>query len=277
MSGHQDPSEVWEGVAPAWDANVDYVNTITARATDELVSSLAIAPGDRVVELAGGPGTLGERWSGLVGADGAVLVSDGAPAMVEAAARRLAPFANVRTAVLDLTRIDLPDDAADVAVCRFGLMFVTDPATTLTDVHRILAPGGRLGVMTWAGPEHNPWVANVGRAAMAHGVITGGPPVGPGELFSLTDPERLAALARDAGFDPVTVTEAPVAFPAPDVETHVEMVQKLAGPLAAAFASATSEQLAAVRSSVAESATPFSTDDGYEFPGRALLLTASKT
>ena len=276
MSGHDDPGTIWNDVAAAWDESVDYVNGIAAPATDALVDSLEVTAGDRLLELAGGPGTLGERWANLVGPGGKVLVSDGSPAMVDAAARRLSPFPNVRTAHLDLTNLDRPDSSADIVVCRFGLMFVEEPARVLTEVHRVLAPGGRLGTMTWAGIELNPWVATVGMAAMANGILTGGPPVGPGELFSLSDPDRLAALAGDGGFGDVSVTEADLVFGAPDVDTHVRMVERLAAPLAVAFASATPDQVAAVHSFVSENSAPFSTGDGYEFPGKALLLTARK-
>lgn len=276
MSGQDGPEATWDRVAGAWDSYVDYVNSHTADATAVLIDAVGVRPGDRLVELAGGPGTLGQRWFELVGPEGDVIVSDVAPSMVEAAARRLAAFPNVRTARLDLSAIDLADGSADVAVCRFGLMFVAEPERALAELHRILSPGGRLGTMTWAGPEHNAWVTTVGMAAMATGITTGGPPIGPGELFSLSDPDRLAALATEAGFDGVDVTDAEVTFTAPTVDAHVDMVEQLAAPLSAAFARATPDQVAAVRQMVADGAAPFATGDGYEFPGRALVLTATR-
>ncbi len=276
MSGQDGPEATWDRVAGAWDSYVDYVNSHAADATAVLIDAVGVRPGDRLVELAGGPGTLGQRWSELVGPEGDVIVSDLAPSMVDAAARRLAPFPNVRTARLDMSAIDLADGSADVAVCRFGLMFVPEPERALAELHRILSPGGRLGTMTWAGPEHNAWVTTVGMAAMATGITTGGPPIGPGELFSLSDPDRLVTLATEAGFDGVGVTDAEVTFTAPTVDAHVDMVEQLAAPLSAAFAGATPDQIAAVRQMVADGAAPFAAGDGYEFPGRALVLTATR-
>ncbi|MCC7078404.1 MAG: hypothetical protein IT198_14880 [Acidimicrobiia bacterium] len=46
--------------------------------------------------------------------------------------------------------------------------------------------------MTWAGPEHNPWMTCVGMAAAMNGLVAGPAPVGPGGIFSLTDPDRHA-------------------------------------------------------------------------------------
>jgi SAM-dependent methyltransferase len=209
-----------------------------------------------------------------VGPTGTVVLSDIAPRMVDVARARNAGLANVQVALLDLAAIDRPDDGFDVAACRMGLMFLPDPVVGLTEIRRVLRPGGRLGVLTWAGIEHNPWMTCVGLAAMAHGVVTGGPPVGPGEVFSLGDPAALADAGRQAGFLDVDVDELGMTFRSPSVEEHVERVSGLAAPLAAAFAAATADQLAGVRRTAAELASPYATDGGVAIPGRALLLTA---
>lgn len=277
MAEGDDPAAVWGSVAGAWDSSVEFVNTMSAPATDAMLARLDVRPGDRLLELAGGPGTMGATWSEMVGPDGTVVVSDIAPEMVEAAERRLAALSNVSTAVIDLVDIDRPDESADVAVCRHGLMFVPEPPRALAEVRRVLADGGRLGVIVWAGIEHNAWVTSVGMAAGIHGLTSGGPPVGPGELFSLGDPDRLGQLAVDAGLGEVQVTESPFDFRADDIDLHVDMVARLAGPLASAFRAATPEQLIAVRQTVAEMAADYATEDGrYVFPGRALVLTAAR-
>jgi len=83
-------------------------------------------------------------------------------------------------------------------------------------------------------------------AAMMHGLVAGGPPVGPGGIFSLRDPSELAALAKRQGFVEVNVEEIPITSHADSIEAHVARVSSLAGPLAAVFASASLEQLADV-------------------------------
>jgi ubiquinone/menaquinone biosynthesis C-methylase UbiE len=264
----------WSAVAAAWDANVDDVDEHSVAATAALLDRVAVRPGDRVLELASGPGSLGGTWSALVGPSGSVLMSDIAPGMVEVARRRNAGLDNVDLAVLDASAIARPDDSFEVVVCRMGLMFATDPAVALAEIDRVLAPGGRIGVLTWAAIEHNPWMTCVGMAAMMNGLVSGGPPVGPGTIFSLADPTQLEALAKDAGFTDVQVEEFPVMFRASDVDAHVDRVSSLAGPLAAAFEAATPDQRAAVRRTAADLAAPYVTDDGLEIPGRAILLSA---
>lgn len=276
MVDHMDTAAAWTLVADAWDESVDYVDEHSAAATAELVQRVAICPGDRVLELAAGPGSLAATWARLVGPAGAVVVSDLAPGMVGVAARRNASLGNVEIALLDASAIDRADGSFDVVVCRMGLMFTPEPATALAEMHRVLAPEGRLGALTWGGIEHNPWMTCVGMAAMANGVVAGGPPVGPGGVFSLGDPGHVTALAEGAGFSGVAVEEIAVTFRSSDVRTHVERVGALAGPLGVALRGAPPDQREAVLRTAAELAAPHLTDDGLVMPGRALLLSGRR-
>jgi SAM-dependent methyltransferase len=263
----------WSRVAGAWDANADEVDADSKPATDRLVERVAPRPGDRLLELGAGPGSLGPVWSELVGPTGTVVISDVAPGMVDVARRRNRGVAGVEVALLDASAIDRPDDSFDVVVCRMGLMFVDRPGVAFGEILRVLAVDGRVGAMTWAAPEHNPWLTCVGMAAAMSGVVDG-PPVGPGTIFSLSDPTELAATAKAAGFDDVVVDEADITFRADDVAAHVRRVGSLAGPLAAALDAASPEQRDAVLATAAELAAPYVTPDGVVLPGRALLLSA---
>jgi SAM-dependent methyltransferase len=271
MTAATDAAREWSLVAEAWDTHIDEVDDHGLPATAALLDRVAVRPGERVLELAAGPGSLGPTWSRLVGPSGSVLLSDIAPGMVDVARRRTAGLGNTAVAVLDASAIDRPDESFDVVVSRMGLMFTPDPSAAFAEIHRVLASGGRLGVLTWAAIEHNPWLTCVGMAAMMNGLASGGPPQGPGSIFSLGDPTELAALAKGAGFVDVTVEEVPVLFRADDIRTHVDRVSSLAGALAAAFAAASPDQLDAVVRTASDLAAPYRTEHGLELPGRALL------
>ncbi len=273
MTNTTDPARDWSAVAGAWDANVDEVDLHSVEATTALFDRVAVQPGERVLELAAGPGTLGAAWSQLVGPTGTVMLSDIAPGMVEMARRRNDVLDNVEVVVLDASAIDRPDSSFDVVACRMGLMFTPDPSVALAEIRRLLAPGGRVGALTWAGIEHNPWMTCVGMAAMMNGLVSGGPPVGPGSIFSLSDPAELESLVTGAGFVHVNVEEFTITFRADDIDSHIDRVSSLAGPLAAAFEAATPEQHAAVRRTAAGLAAQYVTDDGVEIPGRAFLVS----
>jgi hypothetical protein len=119
----------------------------------------------------------------------------------------------------------------------------------------------------------------VGMGAMLAGLATGGPPVGPGSIFSLGDPERVRELVARAGFEDVVVEEADVVFRAPDIDTHVTRVGSLAGPLAAVLEAATPEQQAALRRTAADLAAPHAVDGGaggYALPGKVVVAVARR-
>ena len=273
MTAATRPADDWSAVASAWDDNTEYIDSHSVAATDALIAAIDVRPGDRLLELAAGPGSLGARWSQLTGPTGRVVISDIAPAMAEAARRRNAGRANVEVAVLDASSIDRADASFDVVVCRMGLMFTPDPVVALGEIRRVLDAGGRFGALTWAGIEHNPWMTCVGMAAAMHGLVAGGPPTEPGGVFSLGDADQLRSLARDAGFVDTVVDEVPTTFYSESIEVHIDRVSSLAGPLAAAFAAATPEQLAAVRQTATQLAAEYINDQGVTLPGRALLVS----
>lgn len=266
----------WSAVADAWAHHVDEVDEHSAAATTALVGRLAVRSGERVLELTAGPGSLGATWSRLVGPHGSVTLSDLAPAMVDVARLRNAGSDNINVEILDASAIGHPDNSFDVVASRMGLMFTPDPSVAFDEIHRVLAPGGRFGALTWAGIEHNPWLTCVGIAAMLSG-LGSGPPVGPGGIFSLGDLSTLESLANDAGFVDVHSEEFAITFRAVDIEEHIARVSSLAGPLAGVLAAASSEQRAAVHRAATDLAAPYLTTHGLSVPGRALLVVGSRS
>jgi SAM-dependent methyltransferase len=263
----------WNTVADAWERHADHVERMKAPAVEALLARVGPKPGDRVLELGAGTGAFAARLAGLVAPTGTVLVTDVAAAMVDVARRTAAGTRGMDFAEVDAMDTGLPDAAFDVVVFRMGLMFTPDPARAVGEIRRVLAPSGRVGLMVWAAPEHNPWLSTLGMSAMFNGVLAGGPPVGPGEVFSLGDPAVVEQLLADAGFDEVMVDAIDVEARFPDLDGYLAIAGSLAPPLAAAMAGATEDQRAAVRATAAELLAPYATDDGLVVPGRALLAT----
>lgn len=263
-------NETWTAVAAGWDAGAEFVETFKTPITERLVERLGIATGEQVLDVGAGPGGLGGRLAGLVGGSGRVLVSDLSPAMVAAAQRRLAALDQVEVACLDAVATGLPDGSFDVVLSRMCLMLIPDPAAAVAEFGRLLVDGGRVGAAVWAGVEHNPWLASIGMAAMIHGLVSGGPPTGPGGVFSLGDPDALAATIDSGPFEPVVVDQVAVSLPFTDLDAYMSSVTSMAGPLAAVFGAATDEQRAAVRSTVGDIVEQYRDDDGgYAIPGLA--------
>lgn len=263
----------WTNVAAGWDANSDHVEQMKAPLTARMLEQLELTPGDTVLELGCGTGALAATLAAAVGPTGHVLATDVATGMVDVARARLAHLPNVEVDERDAVKTDLPDASVDAVVFRMGLMFVEEPADAVQEARRVLRPGGRLVAAVWAGPLDNPWLFSVGFAAMTAGIVSGGPPTGPGGLFSLSDPEVLRA-AGQAGFETVMVESVDLEAAFADSDEHFVHVSALAGPLASCIARADTPTRDAVRRGAVEAAARFETERGLVFPAKAWLLSA---
>jgi SAM-dependent methyltransferase len=263
----------WSVVAAAWDEKRDSVTRGTNPVVDELLARLAARPGDRLLELGAGTGDVARRLGELVLPGGTVLATDAAQGMVDLVRATVADQPHVTAEVVDAAEIPLSDGSVDGVLFQMGLMFVPEPQRAASEIRRVLVPGGRAVVATWAAPEHNPWLTCVGMAAMSEGVVAGGPPTGPGGLFSLGTPDALSSALAAGGFEDVEVVEVPVEMRFLDPADYADHVSRLAGPLAAAIAA--SDKADAVLATAATLVSKWVTDEGVVVPGLALVATAT--
>jgi SAM-dependent methyltransferase len=184
-----------------------------------MVELLGAGPGDRVLELAAGPGETGFLALPAIVPGGELISTDAAPEMVEVARRRAAELGltGVRFAVEDAANLSLGDDAVDALLCRFGLMLVPEMERTAAEIARVLRPGARAVLAVWASPQLNPWMTAAGRAAVELGVTEPPAPAAPGP-FRLADPERLRAVVRDGGLEIERVEDAAVTWTAASLD-----------------------------------------------------------
>ncbi len=115
----------------------------------------APAPGQRILDVAGGTGDLARLFSPRVGPRGWVLVADINYEMVHVGRSRLADeglVGNLDWLVADAERMPLPDGAFDTITLAFGLRNMTHKGRALQELHRLLKPGGRLLVLEFSHP-----------------------------------------------------------------------------------------------------------------------------
>jgi ubiquinone/menaquinone biosynthesis C-methylase UbiE len=269
---------MWAGVAPSWHQHADYVDARGAVVTERMLELAAPQPGERVLELACGPGGLGLAAAERVGPRGDVVLSDVVAEMTVIAAARADAIGlpNVTTLELDLERIAQPDGSYDLVLCREGLMFAPDPARAACEVARVLRPGGRAAIAVWGPRERNPWLGVVLDSVSAQLGKPVPPPGVPGP-FSLDDADELARLLDDAGLTDVAVEEVPVPMRVDSFEEWWARTSALAGPLAAILSSLPEEAALALHARAREATRPYETSEGgLQFPGVTLLATARR-
>lgn len=267
---------MWSSVAGSWAKHAEYVDKRGIQVTEQMLDRTAPRPGERVLELACGAGGLGLAAAQRVAPGGEAVLSDVAPEMTAIAAQRAAAqgIANVRTCVLDLERIEQPDDAFDVVLCREGLMFATDPARAAREIARVARAGGRVAIAVWGPRRRNPWLGLVLDAVGAQLGRPVPPPGVPGP-FSLEDADALGDLLAGAGLSDVAVGELAVPVRLPSFEDWWARTSALAGPLAKVLASLPEEAERAIRTRLKASVAAYETAAGLEFPGVTLIASAT--
>jgi SAM-dependent methyltransferase len=257
-------AEVWARAAEEEEAGA------SASATEWMLESAELRPGERVLELACGAARVGFHAAAAVRPGGSVLCSDFAEGMVRAVEERVSRTGvdNVEPRVLDAERLDLGDESFDAVLCRFGYMLMADPDRALSESRRVLRPGGRLVLAVWGPPEGNPWLATVTGSVMDR---LGAPPPEPGTPgpFALGEPERLRGLLESAGLKDVGVEAIEAEQPYDSLEGWWGRLREVSAPLAALLDALPPEDAAAIE------AASFSVAERYVRPGGEVVFPAT--
>src|SRR5699024_16676 len=99
------------------------------------------------------------RWGEIVRPGGSVIGVDLSEGMIEEARSRAADqgVKNITFKQIDAEALDLPDDSFDLIICSLGLMYYPYPEKALSEMVRVLKPGGRAVVLVWGARKACGW------------------------------------------------------------------------------------------------------------------------
>ena len=173
------------------------------RFAERALDSLVVVRGGRVLDVACGTGIFARLAAHVVGPAGTVVGIDPSPAAVETA-RRIDVTSIVEWRNWEGSRLPFDDESFDVVACQHALHRFSDPVTVLEEMRRVLAPGGRLGIMTWGPIEENPAFAAELDAIVKSGLDQSGVVEVLLDAFAYHRIDDLRELVRTAGFTDVS-------------------------------------------------------------------------
>jgi arsenite methyltransferase len=163
-------------------------------------ASLALQPGEQVLDIGSGPGFLAAEMAGEVGTNGRVVGVDPSASMLAMGKRR---GARVEWVEGDALALPFADETFDAAVAIQVYEYIPDMPAALAEARRVLKPGGRLLILDtdW---DSIVWHSN-DRYRMQRVLERWNDHLADPYL-----PRRLPGLLRAAGFDLSDATIIPI-------------------------------------------------------------------
>lgn len=247
-----DPGRAYDGISFGLSDTISHT-----------VQALWPRPGERILDIGTGTGW-GARLAAWRGAR--VTGVDIAPGMVEAAktlSAGLDPRPVFRPGAAEA--LPFPDMSFDGVLSTYGVIFSSEPTRAAAEMARVLRPGGRLALATWADDPEGYIAAFFGLV----GAWSDAPPP-PASPFDWGRPDWLRE-TLGAVFE-IEVREQVTTLYAPDVATvWAEYVQGF-GPVAATHAALPPDRRDAFRAAFEEFHRPYATTSGLTIPRLALVL-----
>jgi SAM-dependent methyltransferase len=229
-----------------------------------------IQPQQRVLDVACGTGILARHVASVVGEGGFVAGLDASGGML-AVAEKLAPFIEWRQAAAESLPYD--DGSFDSVVSQFGLMFFQNRPVALSEMLRVMVPGGRLAVAVWESLENSEaYPLEVELLRRIAGEQAADALRAP---FVLGSSDELEVLFREAGVDSLSVSTRHETARFPSIRTMVEA--DLRGWLPVMGVNLNEDLIETILAEAEETLSQYLTDDGtVEFDAPAHIVTGRK-
>ena len=234
------------------------------------IGSIGIDPGDQVIDVACGTGivsrVLEERHPDLA----RIVGVDLNPSMIEKSKSLTSDSASrIEWYQSDVAALPFQDHSFSLAICQQGLQYFPQKETALSEIRRVVEPGGRLALTVWSGAS--PLFVVIARALGTH--INEDVARRSLTPFSFNDQAHISSLIRAAGFSEMAVTRIVVdreVGPA----SHSIPREIASNPIASEVESEGSQVMKSIVESVDASLADFRVGDGFIVPQESFLFTA---
>lgn len=244
--------------------------------TEALVGYSRPLPDMLVLDLASGTGEPAISLAQRVGPRGSVTAVDQSSELLAIAAERARnkKLSNFTTRQADAHHLPFAGQRFDLATCRFGVMFFSDAQGALTELRRVLKPGGRACFAAWGPMEQPYWQTTM---KIVHRQV-GGPMLQPGgaDLFRYSSAGSLSEALSAAGFHEVeeSTQNLPWTWPG-DAEEVFEYACAVAAPFRPMLERVPAEEWPAIRAEAKAAIERYRVGDEIRF-GADVVLASGK-
>lgn len=229
-----------------------------------LLAAARIVPGQRVLDLASGPGLLARDAAAAVGPQGLAIASD-------ISEGQLACCPDLLRVAADGEALPFAAGSFDRALCGLGLMFFPDDQAALREIRRVLRPDGLLALSVW-GPACEVPLVETALACMRR--LLPPPKVARPSIFRFGDPAELERRLASADYCDIEISPCRFSLDFADAAAYWQGFLDLAGGAAESLSRLPAEKQQALAAAVAEELAPHAVAGGYRLSSTVLVATA---
>jgi ubiquinone/menaquinone biosynthesis C-methylase UbiE len=264
--------EQWQAAAEAWDRWTPVIQSWLGPATEVMLDLAGVKPGAKVLDIAAGAGEPAISAARRVGPTGSVLATDISPNILEYARQAAGDqgVTNLDTRVMDGEHLELEDATFDVVLSRVGLIYFPDQQRALSEIRRVLKPGGRIAAMVYSLPEKNTFFSIPTEIIRRRAQL---PPPAPGRPgpFSLGGPGVLEDAYRRAGFRDITVQTISAPLTMQSAADCLRFEQESFGALHQMLAGLSAAEQTDTWAEIERALQQFEGPNGFRAPGEMIV------
>jgi ubiquinone/menaquinone biosynthesis C-methylase UbiE len=266
--------EAWNKSSAGWKKWDDTMMEFLKPMSDEMIRMLHLKDNDIVLDVATGTGEPGLTIASIL-QNGKVTGIDLSEKMIAVAEENALKrgIKNFETVCCDISTLPFVNDTFTAITCRFGFNLFPDMNLALSEMVRVLKPGGRIVASVWNIPEKNPWVSVSMQTMISMLQLTPPAPGAPG-IYRCSKPGLMADLFANSGLKNIQQKEAEGKLQFKNSTTYWSFITETSSPVA--FFKANEALQQQIKQTVLDKVNRKNLNDNIALESNAIIICGEK-